>query len=1314
MGYLVFGVEWCGFGRQFISGKAFDCRTPEQKRWAASGVERNCIIETLKYTFIHLKMHIVRVTFRGFKTYKDETTLELDPKYTCIVGLNGSGKSNVLQAISFVTAPAEATDRKAYLHEGSSTAVLSAFVEVVFDNKDRRLSMYDQDQVAFRRTFSVKKDIFTIDGKTVTRQEVVNAIESAGLSKSNPYNVVKQGKVMDLSVATDERRLKLLADIAGTKSYEEKREQAMKTLAKARGDRSDIDRILGLITTRLEELEEEQKELKEVTALEKEKGVLEILIQNEKIDSITREVECATEKYEHLLKDFQKKINTEEEIREKDEEIKGEFERSVAEVAKISDELEEKKKAEVRLAEELAELETEYNSGKTGKKDRESQIKDAELRIEKLKKDLKKKIKELSSLREELSKTDNDYDAAREELTKTRNEFEQLNAKESRSKEKKSVEARKSDLDKELKAKQTRLKSRQQWLANLESQKQVFEKSKDVGVQKDISDKLSNIESEYVDLLQKLKIAHEEWELKERKHHEVRDSLYKIQRETRQCESDVGQQESRLLESMNWKLRQGISEVRNFIDQNPQHKKDTYGTLLENIEAPPELNTAIEVAAGNQLFNFLVEDDALADKLISCVRQKRAGTVTVTPLQNIRKQQPKYPKVAGAVPLCNLIKSDNHNVKFAINQVFGKFMLVDNPDLHSQLKGFDCITVEGDLVSRKGVLTGGHHQTQKSRMTLMTLLSESRKSWAASESKSCEVAATVSELQFEADRCQKDVGELKLKVSQKQAELEGLRNSVDEQIKSAKYAEDSLESINRQCRDTDGEIEMIKEDINRIRAERLLPDLNGLSSEDTTKKENLSREIPVLRMKEKEAVENLEAWKTKVENAQAEVEQHETKIAELQKFISNASLEVFSEAFCSDSTLQATKDSLTNVKQDLDFLRKQYDAAQSKQDNIKSTKNQVGNSLRKVQTEKQESETTLDKIKTTLNTAKKKQQKASSSLHQMSESQREISTQFEKFSEKKLLQCITSIQNKLGNFGHVNRKALDQFQGFVDRKEELGTEIEKLDASEKAIKDLVESLDSQKDATLLKTFANVNKHFGDVFAKLVPNGTAVLVLKRMSAEQYSKIEEERKIDAMRDLGYLGSQTQTQTQTQTQEESPTQGGRDSILSNVELTEDQQKSVTLFVEKNFPKLNIHTGIGVKVKFGATQEFLSMHQLSGGQKTVVSLALVFALQLCDPAPFYLFDEIDAALDDRYRNGVAKLVAECSENAQFVITTFRPELLRQGNFAYQVTQENRRSTVTRVSIDEAMAFVASDPHAVSLSENTSPINIGDSIVTV
>jgi len=116
-----------------------------------------------------------------------------------------------------------------------------------------------------------------------------------------------------------------------------------------------------------------------------------------------------------------------------------------------------------------------------------------------------------------------------------------------------------------------------------------------------------------------------------------------------------------------------------------------------------------------------------------------------------------------------------------------------------------------------------------------------------------------------------------------------------------------------------------------------------------------------------------------------------------------------------------------------------------------------------------------------------------------------------------------------------------------------------------------------------------------------------------------------------------------------------------------------------------------VSIKVSFNSKHdEGLRIQQLSGGQKSLVALATVFAIQKCDPAPFYLFDEIDANLDAQYRTAVASMIHELSSSAQFITTTFRPEMLVRSDQFYGVLFDTQKvSSIRSITREEAREFI-------------------------
>jgi structural maintenance of chromosome 3 (chondroitin sulfate proteoglycan 6) len=240
-----------------------------------------------------------------------------------------------------------------------------------------------------------------------------------------------------------------------------------------------------------------------------------------------------------------------------------------------------------------------------------------------------------------------------------------------------------------------------------------------------------------------------------------------------------------------------------------------------------------------------------------------------------------------------------------------------------------------------------------------------------------------------------------------------------------------------------------------------------------------------------------------------------------------------------------------------------------------------------------------------------------------------------KLNEKQLEARRAKVSEDMKKYSKVNRKAIEQYLSFNEKREQLVARKAEMDRDSEAIQQLIDSLDAQKDEAIMRTFSGVKKHFREVFAELVPGGKGDLVIL------------------------------------TTRDAATEAESEELLNPEDVHGDT----------NHGAISTFVGVQVRVSFtGAGQQY-QMQQLSGGQKALVALALIFAIQRCDPAPFYLFDEIDQALDANYRDGVARLIhkqANAAEApAQFITTTFRPELVAVADQWYGIYLEGKTSKI-------------------------------------
>ena len=176
------------------------------------------------------------------------------------------------------------------IQEGSGSAVMSAYVEIIFDNGDERFPT-GKDELILRRTIGAKKDEYSLDRKNATRTDVNNLLESAGFSKSNPYYIVPQGRVTTLTNMKDPERLTLLKEISGTHVYEDRRAVSIRIMAETDSKKTQIDEALSSIHERLDELEEEKEELNAYQAKDKERRCLEYTIYHREQEELSRALE---------------------------------------------------------------------------------------------------------------------------------------------------------------------------------------------------------------------------------------------------------------------------------------------------------------------------------------------------------------------------------------------------------------------------------------------------------------------------------------------------------------------------------------------------------------------------------------------------------------------------------------------------------------------------------------------------------------------------------------------------------------------------------------------------------------------------------------------------------------------------------------------------------------------------------------------------------------------------------------------------------------------------------------------------------------
>lgn len=1198
-------------------------------------------------------MHIKRVIIEGFKSYREQVATDpFSPKVNCVVGANGSGKTNFFHAIRFVLSDLfqnlRNEDRHALLHEGAGHQVVSAFVEIVFDNADNRIPV-DKEEVRLRRTIGLKKDEYFLDAKHVTKTEVMNLLESAGFSRSNPYYVVQQGKIASLTLMKDSERLDLLKEIGGTRVYEERRRESLKIMQETENKRKQIDQVVQYLEERLRELDEEKEELRKYQQLDKQRRSLEYTIFDKELRDSRQKIE---EIEEDRKKVSEKSTSMHNQILDAHENFKlleKEFKvltKNIQGLHKDKDMVEKKRNEALKMRAQI-----------------ELDLKDLEERISGDARAKEEAAKHLVSLKKEIQESRNELNAIKplhqskvieeEEISRSITDREKqlsiLYQKQGRATQFANKAARDEWLQREIDDLQRILSSHLAQEKKLQDEIQHL-KYEDNNLDMFIRERKA--ESERQEAL--ISKGQDDFNSLRRQRDMLQDerkSLWKkegdLSAEIDRLKSDLVKAQKSLDHATPGDTRRGLNSVNRIIKD--YNITGVFGPILELIDCDEKFFTAVEVTAGNSLFHVVVETDEISTRIIRQLTSEKGGRVTFIPLNRVKAPHIDYPHNPDVVPL---LKKLNFRSEFgpALKQVFGRTVICRDLDVATNVarsNSLDCITLEGDQVSKKGGMTGGFYDFRRSKLKFVNIIRQSKISIHAKTAELDDIGNRLKEIDQQITRLVSEQQKMDAQRGHVKSEIEQLKHDIANATKQKTSIFKALEKKEKSLSNAHNQIDQIRAGIAMKQAEMGTDLIDQLTRKEKDLLSRLNPEITELK-------EKFLACKTNRIEIETRKEELETNLStnlvrrqqELEIIISSANSD--------NSPLEADmkRQELNEAKATVNDLTQQLKGVLENIDNLTKETRKIKASKEKLKTLEEDYERTLqdeakdlEQLLNKRNILLSKQEDCMKKIRDLGSLPSDAFDTYKRKSMKELQKMLHKCNEQLQQFSHVNKKALDQYMNFTEQREQLQKRRAELDAGDQKIKELISVLDQRKDESIERTFKGVARHFREVFQELVQGGHAYLVM--MKKKDGDPGDDDRDEDGPRD--------------------PDLEGR--------------------VEK-------YTGVKVKVSFTGQGETQSMKQLSGGQKTVMALTLIFAIQRCDPAPFYLFDEIDAALDPQYRTAVGNMIRRLADmgNTQFITTTFRPELVKVADKIYGVTHKNRVSHVNVVSKEQALDFIEHD----------------------
>ncbi|KAK7416416.1 Structural maintenance of chromosomes protein 3 [Neonectria punicea] len=1192
-------------------------------------------------------MYIKQIIIQGFKSYKEQTVIEpFSPKTNVIVGRNGSGKSNFFAAIRFVLSDAytqmSREERQGLLHEGSGSAVMSAYVEIIFDNSDDRF-LTGNKELVLRRTIGLKKDEYSVDRKVVTKTDVMNLLEAAGFSRSNPYYIVPQGRVTALTNMKESERLNLLKEVAGTQVYEQRRAESLKIMNETNNKREKIDELLEYIKERLSELEEEKEELRGFQDKDRERRCLEYAYHHR--EQVT--VQSALEDLDNARQDGLDSSDT-----NRQEFLDGEkaISRLDAQIHKLQREMELLQIDRRQLEEDrrdgaksLAKIEMKAKSLKEGQSAQEQARTRHTAELESVKAEIDTKEKELSAILPEYNQRKTTEEEIKRQLDTVEATRARLFAKQSRGSRFKNKAERDAWLRQEINELDMTISTQKANKIDADEEVARVQQSIDQAEQEvtDLRSRLTNWSGERAVLADEATKARDTLDRLNDERKVVRREFDKLSSVMSNARQEKDHSERELSHTMDGATARGLATIRRL--KQERDIPGAYGTLADLLEVGEAYRLPVEQIAGGSLFHYVVDNADTATYLADTLFRQRGGRITFMPLAQLRPRKINLPRSNDAVPLLSKISFDSRFEK-AFQQVFGKVVVCPNLTVAGQYArshGVDGITAEGDTTNKRGAMTGGYIDPRKSRLEAVqsvnkwreeyeNLIAQSEHLRRQVELKDQEITAAMSEVQKLEQRLrQADDGfePLKHELRNKSAHLENERTHLDSSMKRRDNVEHNMNGFIEEVAAHQAEVGTDFKKSLTAAEERQLEELSGSAQELQKQWNDISK-----------ARRDLERRKQLLE---VELRQNlQMKLDQLnsQAFENSASGSSAGGLKESQRELKKAQKVLKTVEASLQETEAKMDEAQLR--------------LEQMETEKAEREQTQQEVSARIEKQQKRMDKSlrrkallttqaaecAKNIRDLGVLPEEAFDKYENMEAKPITSKLKRVNEALKKYKHVNKKAFEQYNSFTNQQDHLMKRRKELDASQSSIEELVEHLDRRKDEAIERTFKQVSKEFATIFAKLVPAGHGRLVIQRRTDRRQEPEESD--------------------------------------------EEARGSVENYI-----------GVGISVSFNSKHldEQQKIQQLSGGQKSLCALCLIFALQQTESSPMVIFDEVDANLDAQYRTAVAALLDSISNEigTQFICTTFRPEIVHVADKCYGVSFLSKTSSINCVSTDVALDFV-------------------------
>lgn len=1153
----------------------------------------------------------------GFKSFAENTHVEFDNGVTAIVGPNGSGKSNITDAIKWVLGEQSAKSLRGskmedIIFNGSKERKKCQYAEVklTLDNHSRKLNIDEDTITVERRLYRNGDSEYYLNNERTRLKSILDLFLDSGLGKE-AFSIISQGKVDEVLNAKPSDRRYLIEEAAGVLKYKKRKKEATTKLEETEQNLNRVEDIVFDLEARVEPLREEAAIAEEYLSLKEEMKKSDITVTVYDIQSLNKDFKQLETDIEH----FQAQKN------QKTSELDGltfKLNDKKKNRDQISFKIQESNKSLVEATESLerytGQLEVLKERQKNSDATNERLEEDKNLtqsRIDKITNQIKEIDVELSSFKEKQQVMLQEINQLESQLSNNEGSFEE------RIEELKDqyyqLMTEQSDINNDIRFLEDKLATHQEKQSRLDGrQKEVYDHLQNVWKEKEtVSKQLEQIETDLKETTEKYKSDYAILKEKETEYKESESKLYQAYRYTEQMKTRIN-----TLKSMQEDYSGFYSGVKHVLKE--KSLKGIEGAVAEIIDTPTQLTTAVEIALGASLQHIIVREEKDARLAIKYLKDKKLGRATFLPMNVIKKRfipdnvVNQIKNSPGFVTVASEGVQFDEQYRNIVEHLLGSTIIAESLETANELARtiqfkHRIVTLDGDIITPGGAMTGGGKEKKASLLSQKDELKTTEDRYHNFMKQTTQVESKVKNLKEEIQQLEKTLSEKQ----EKGTELRASEHEVTLQL-------DSILAKEKRLIDENETFEFEKNDgYNFIKGQETLKEKQSLLVEIQGRLKSIDEEINQLNASlsnnkdSEKTIQNL--LNEKRSNLAVEKERNRLKVQDKKRLTED---------------LNENENTLTKILDQIELVNSDEYSGTSQFDEVEKQIEQSTNTKLEIETKMSEQQDMYRAIQEEI-------QKLEEDIETLRQSISGIETG---------LQDMVSKHSKIDiMIEHQLTHLSDTYQLTFEKAESMYEMPEDISEARKTVKLTKMSIEELGHVNLnaIEQFKEVNDRYTFLSDQRTDLLEAKETLEQVILEMDSEVSTRFKETFDEVNQHFGNVFKTLFN----------GGR----AELQLTD---------------KDILDSGVEIVVQPpGKNRQYLSL--LSGGERALSAISLLFAILKVRTAPFVILDEVEAALDEHNVIRYAEYLNKLKADTQFIVITHRKGTMSYADSLYGVTMQ-------------------------------------------